>query len=211
MPPTLTHGYDVWSMDGLRTFHLYVRNPVASSILRYWSDMYEIHKTKANSAKRLMHVWNEARWRSASHEIDRPFVMAVLLGFKQGDMDTIVACKDKERRIFLLYKLMQSVPANIIFIGGPRLESDDEHRLSWAPARFSHFDRLNILTDGVGVPGPDGLEVAFPGLILRVLQRNVVLTESNEFYIFNLETDQTLIVRLVGRWKSKDDDADTGI
>jgi hypothetical protein len=185
----------MWALNRLYDFSLYVRNPVECHIQRYWQGVYSIHTATSGSAERFMHVWNEARWRSASHETDRPFVLATLLGIETAA--NIRLCEDPDQAVGELYRFVTSVPANIIFVRGPRLGGIDH--MAWAPAKFSRFDRLNVWTDGKGERvDTEGLSVHLPGLILHEASTELVLTESTEFYVCKSTTDEFLVVRVIG-------------
>jgi hypothetical protein len=125
-----------------------------------------------------MYVWNETRWRSASHEEDRPLVVGTLLGLDTRPI--LEAGGDVNNRMAKLFELLKTVPANILFLSGPRLK---QNRMAWAPAIFSKIERLNIKTDGPGVVTRAGLEVFLPGWILKRKQSPLVLDENDEFQL----------------------------
>lgn len=165
-------------------FETYVRNPVDCHMRRYWEYVWAIHEGENAHAYKFTHVWNETRWRSASHEGDRAFVIGTLLGV--DTMKLLGAGDGDAERLEVMYSLLRSVPANILFLSGPRLR---KYGMGWAPSKFSKTERVNYATDGAGIVTERGLEVFLEGWVLeeRYDQGPLHLDNNSQFKVLTEE------------------------
>jgi hypothetical protein len=92
----------------------------------------------------------------------------------------ILDVEDLKDKMAVFFMLLDTVPANILFLSGPRIRQD---RMAWAPAKFSKFERVNVNTDHKGFVTDNGLDVFLPGWVLRARESPLILDEQSQFIV----------------------------
>jgi ankyrin repeat protein len=119
------------------------------------------------------------QYRTTSKKEDEVICLASLLGLDVGKLLQSPA----EQRLRVFYSLLgnkEKIPSSILFVDGPRLQSDGYR---WAPSSFLTTSHVRVF--GLHIPTPParsgelGLYVTFPGWLLH--HRDVSLTSPFSF------------------------------
>jgi hypothetical protein len=168
-------------------------NPIAFDAVQCWA---HFQKFKDMRKDQVAEVINALQWRNTSWQSDEPICLSVLLNL---DVERVAAAEpDGQMRIFL--KMVESLPARILFAPGERIPDEGYH---WAPMslmpRVAYTIPLGDATPPA-IVGPLGLTVVFPGFLLS--PRNVPL---KDFAWFTVDNDPSLY-RVVN-WGVEEDGA----
>ena len=140
------------------------------------------HFERSSDAKRMKVLFTALQYRVTSWKGDEAICTAVLIGQDPSPLlDPAVAPED---RFELLVSQLQEVPADIIFLKGPKLTTPG---LRWSPSSLMvpDSDRFVPLSgDKVGIPCAQGLQVTFPGILIDPLA-DAIPAAADQLYVMN--------------------------
>ena len=100
-------------------------------------------------------------WRSTSKAKDETVAIAGLVGVKAAEL---LQYHDRGQRMKEFFLRLRQVPADIIFLGGPKLT---ERGFRWAPMTLMTHSRLNVMSITGAIAEADGLLAEYPCMALR--------------------------------------------
>lgn len=154
-----------------------------------WLDLLtgeKITRRLPQPKERLAFLLSIVGWRSVTKPEDEANCMAALLGQNPRKLASI---SQPEERIKTVFFNARGVPADIIFLTGPRI-SQDGYR--WMPTTFLRHQTYTPSPSQIVRPGKLGLYVKYPGCQFVFSNDFVPLPDDNLAQVISMRVDASL-------------------